>query len=279
MVTLQAFNISVSLGSFVLAAYADTRQRSDQMSRLYSSASHALSAKNAAIDVAVGELGPPVALLTSYMEILSSGDLGPPPEQWEPTLSVMADKSWQVRRIIDELVEAGRIDAGSRTASPAYLDLRDAVRLAADRAGARADMAGAQITTSYDVDPIPVDADPRQIGRILDNLIHNSLTYVTGPPRVELHAGIEGDVAVVRVIDNGVGLSESERASAFQPFQRTDNPAFRDVPGVGLSLYASQKLAEVNKGTLTLERTEPGAGSSFKLGLPLARVVGAGAPS
>jgi len=55
MVTLQAFNISVSLGSFVLAAYADTRQRSDQMSLLYSSASRALSAKNSAIDVAVGE--------------------------------------------------------------------------------------------------------------------------------------------------------------------------------------------------------------------------------
>jgi two-component system, OmpR family, sensor histidine kinase MtrB len=255
----------------VLAAYADTRQRSEQMSRLYSSASRALSAKNAAIDVAVGELGPPVALLTSYMEVLSSGDLGPPPEQWEPTLSVMADKAWQVSRIIEDLIDSAQIESESNTAQRSQLDLRDAVRLAAARAGARVDMAGAEIITAYDEEPIPVDADPRQIGRILDNLIHNSLTYVRKAPRIELRVGIEGGRGIVRVVDNGIGLSERERARVFQPFQRSSDPAFSAVPGVGLGLYASLKLAESNRGTLTLERTEPGVGSSFVLALPLAK--------
>lgn len=283
MITLQAFNVSLSLASFVLAAYADTRQRSERISRLYSSASRALSAKNAAIDVAVGELGPPVALLTSYMEVLASGNLGPPPEQWEPTLSVMADKAWQVSRIIEDLVDSARIEAGSNTTSSEELDLRDAVRLAAARAGARADMTGAQITTAYDVDPIPVAADARQIGRILDNLIHNSLTYVAKAPRIELRAGIENNRGVVRVIDNGIGLTDRERARVFQPFERSEDPAYLAVPGVGLGLYASLKLAEINKGTLTLEQTERGVGSCFALGLPLAKngreVTAAAAPA
>ena len=271
MITLQAFNVSLSLASFVLAAYADTRQRTERMSRLYSAASRALSAKTAAIDVAVGELGPPVALLTSYMEVLASGNLGPPPEQWEPTLGVMADKAWQVSRIIEDLVDSARIEAGSNASSRAELDLRDAVRLAAARAGARADMTGAQISTAYDLDPIPVDADARQIGRILDNLVHNSLTYVAKPPRIELRAAIENDRGVVRVIDNGIGLTERERSRVFQPFQRSEDPAYSAVPGSGLGLYASLKLAERNGGTLTLEWTERGVGSCFTLALPLAR--------
>lgn len=270
MITLQAFNVSLSLASFVLAAYADTRQRTERISRLYSAASRALAAKNAAIDVAVGELGPPVALLTSYMEVLASGNLGPPPEQWEATLSVMADKAWQVSRIIEDLVDSARIEAAPGTASREQLDLRDAVRLAAARASARADMTGAQITTSYDLDPVRVDADARQIGRILDNLIHNSLTYVAKAPRIELRAGIENNRGVVRVIDNGIGLTERERSRVFQPFQRSEDPAFSAVPGVGLGLYASLKLAESNHGTLTLERTKRGVGSCFALGLPLA---------
>jgi len=270
MVTLQAFNISLSLSSFVLAAYADTRQRSENLSRLYFSASHALAAKDRVIDVALAEIGPPIAQLTSYIEVLSSGNLGPPPDQWRAILSVMADKAWQVNRLIDELVEAARIEAEPDAADRAHLDLRKAVQDAANRAGTRAEVSGAEISATYGPDSIPVDADTRQIARILDNLVHNSLTYATKPPRIRLEADVDGEWAVVRVIDNGVGLTEAESRRVFEPFERTRDPEFTHVPGVGLGLYASQKLAEVNNGTLTLERTEPGVGSCFTLQLPLA---------
>jgi len=150
-------------------------------------------------------------------------------------------------------------------------DLREAVQEAVRRAAGRADVSGAQISTRLSDAPVPVDADSRQIGRILDNLIHNSLTYVTRPPRVQLQSNVERGRAVVRVIDNGVGLGEGERTEMFEPFRRTKNPAFNGVPGLGLGLYASRKLAEANRGTLTVERTEPGVGTSFILGLPLAK--------
>lgn len=271
MLTLQVFNVSVSLASFLLAAYADTRQRNDEMSRLYFSASLAMAARNDAIDVAAAELGPPVAILTSYLAVLSDGNLGPPPQRWRAILNVMNDKAWQVSRLIDELAESARVEARSDRPSRAYLDLREAVQRAAKRAAGRAGVSGARISARLGADPIPVDADPRQIGRILDNLIHNSLTYSTRPPRIRVQTAIEGDRAVVRVTDNGVGLTDSERARVFQPFHRTKNPAFTGVPGLGLGLYASQKLAEANQGTLSLEKTEPGIGSSFILGLPIAK--------
>jgi signal transduction histidine kinase len=271
MVTLQAFNVMVSLASFFLASFVDARQQREEMSRLYDSASLAIAAKTDAIDVAAHELAPPVAVLTSYLAILYEGKLGPPPTKWTAILRVMADKAWQVDRIINELVDAARIEAKTQKPNRSYLDLREAVRQAVERAGPRLEVSGGRITTELAAEPVPVDADPRQIGRILDNLINNSLTYTVRPARVKVNAAAEGDRAVIHVIDNGVGMSEEERARVFEPFRRSKDPAFSEVPGVGLGLYASRKLAEVNQGRLTLERTEPGVGSCFALELPLAR--------
>lgn len=271
MVTLQAFNVSVSLASFLLASFADARQQNEETERFYRSASLALAAKTDAIDVAARELGPPLAVLTSYLAILSDGKLGPPPTKWRAILNVTADKAWHVNRIMNELVDAARIEATARPTNHAYLDLRDAVRKARQRAEPRIELSGAEIALSFGSEPVPVDADGRQIGRILDNLINNSLTYAARPPRIKLVAVAVGDRAVVHVIDNGVGMSASERKLVFEPFHRTNDPTFKSVPGAGLGLYASRKLAEANQGRLSLERTEQGIGTSFVLNLPLAK--------
>jgi signal transduction histidine kinase len=278
MVTLQAFNVSVSLASFLLASFADAREQREELTRLYRSASLAITAKTEAINLAAHELGPPLDVLTSSLAILYDGKLGPPPAKWNATLRVMADKAWQVNRIINELQEAARIEAEAYPPSRDHLDLREVVKNAVARAEPRAHLGGAKIATNLGAVPIPVDGDARQIGRILDNLINNSLTYAARAPRLKVEAVMNGDRAVVHVTDNGVGLSEPDRARVFQPFHRGREPQFRGVPGTGLGLYASLKLAEANHGKLTLERTEPGVGTSFALDLPLARAQPAKPP-
>jgi len=74
MVTLQTFNVSVSLASFMLAALVDAGQQREEIARRYRAASMAMTAKTDAIDVAAHELGPPVAVITSYLAILSDGE-------------------------------------------------------------------------------------------------------------------------------------------------------------------------------------------------------------
>jgi signal transduction histidine kinase len=102
-------------------------------------------------------------------------------------------------------------------------------------------------------------------------LINNSLTYAVRPPRLKVTAASDAERAVVHVIDNGVGLSNSQRSRVFHPFHRGDDPAFDGVPGSGLGLYVSRQLAEANGGSLTLERSELGVGTAFALNLPLVK--------
>jgi signal transduction histidine kinase len=271
MVTLQAFNVSVSLASFLLAAFAEAREQREELSRRYRSASLAITTKTDAIDLAAHELAPPLAMLTSYLAILSEGKLGPPPAKWSKILRVMADKAWQVDRIINELQAAARIEAQPYPSNRDHLDLREVVEKAVKRATPRAELSGAKIITTLGPHSLPVDADALQIGRILDNLINNSLTYTVRTPRIKVEATAQGEQAVIQVTDNGVGMSDLERAHIFQPFQRSREPKFSGVPGTGLGLYTSQQLAEANQARLTLKRTEPGVGTCFELALPLAR--------
>jgi signal transduction histidine kinase len=271
MVTLQAFNVSVSLASFVLASFVDAREQKEEMSRTYQSARLALTAKTEAINVAAHELGAPLAVLTSYLSLLSDGKLGPAPSKWSSVLNVMADKAWQVTGIVNDLLEAARIEAGTHESSRTSLDLRDIVLRAVEKARPRAELSAGQIVATFGPDAVQVEADARQLSRILDNLINNSLAYAVRPPRLKVTAASDAKGAVVHVIDNGVGLSKSQRSRVFRPFHRGNDPAFDGVPGSGLGLYVSRQLAEANGGSLTLERSELGVGTAFALNLPLAK--------
>jgi signal transduction histidine kinase len=271
MVTLQAFNVSVSLASFVLASFVDAREQKEEMSRTYQSARLALAAKTEAINVAAHELGAPLAVLTSYLSLLSDGKLGPAPTKWSSVLNVMADKAWKVTGIVNDLLEAARIEAGTFESRRTSLDLRDIVLRAVEKARPRAELSAGEIVATFGPDAVQVEADARQLGRILENLINNSLTYAVRPPRLRVTAASDAERAVVHVIDNGVGLSNSQRSRVFRPFHRGNDPAFDGVPGSGLGLYVSRQLAEANGGSLTLERSELGVGTAFALNLPLAK--------
>lgn len=271
MVTLQAFNVSVSLASFLLASFVDAREQKEEMLRLYLAASLAMGAKTDAINVAAHELGAPLAVLTSYLALLADGRLGPAPPKWTAVLNVMADKAWQVNRIMTELLEAARIEAKAHTPSRKTVDLRDVVLQAVERARPRAQVSGAQIVAAVGSEPVEVVADASELARILDNLINNGLTYGVRPPRLKVSAMMEAEHGIVHIVDNGVGLSEDQRARVFHPFNRSRDPAFVGIPGSGLGLYVSRQLAEANHGSLILDRTEPGLGTCFALNLPLAK--------
>ena len=117
-------------------------------------------------------------------------------------------------------------------------------------------------------------ADADQLGHVMDNLINNALSYARPPARIAISSAIEAGRAVVRISDNGAGISEELRAGLFEPFRRGRQPGFEEVPGTGLGLYISRELATAHGGSLMLEKSAPGDGSTFALWLPLAAAPG-----
>jgi signal transduction histidine kinase len=114
---------------------------------------------------------------------------------------------------------------------------------------------------------VRVRGDAGRIAQILDNLLSNAVKYSAPGEPITVSLVLEGDQAQVLIADHGVGVPEGEQDMLFTPFYRTTRT--RDVPGTGLGLHISKRLAERHGGELRLERSSR-AGSVFALTLPIA---------
>ena len=268
MVTLQAFNVSLALASFVLSAFIETHERNEELARLYLAEKLANQSKTAFLNMAAHELRTPISVLNGYLSMMADGSLGP--DGGKRAIEILSGKTRELKSMVDQLLEAARAEASPGPHAVVRVDLRDVVEQAVERARPRADLLDGEIKTAFGVDAVPVEADAAQLGLILDNLINNGLTYTTRPPRLSISVLSEGGRAIVRVVDNGVGIPASEWEHVFERFHRGNDPEFRTVPGTGLGLYISRQLADGHHGRLVIERSEVGVGTTFALDLRLA---------
>jgi signal transduction histidine kinase len=270
MITLQVFNVCVALTSFVLASFVATREREEEAMRLYASANAANQAKSAFLNMAAHELRTPLTVMAGYVSMLADGSLGRVPDSWTRPLRIVMAKTGELNKMVEALLQASQIEANAVPSNGNLIDLRRVIDDAVVRARPRADLLHADISTQMARDAVLVEADKGQLGRVLDNLINNSLSYTVPPARLFIDLSTDSQHAVVRVEDNGVGIPEEQREQVFDRFYRGASPVVLKIPGVGLGLYISRKLAEHYGGSLVVESSTPGEGTVFALALPLA---------
>jgi signal transduction histidine kinase len=272
MITLQVFNVCIAVTSLVLTAFVEARERTEEMTRLYVSAKAASQTKSAFLNMAAHELLTPLTVLSGYMSLLSGGTVGSPPEAWKAPLGTLAAKTREMERIVDDLLTASYLEVIPDRVEREVLDLRKIVEGAVERAQARADLLAAEVTVSLPRSSVPVEVDRGKLGRVLDDLINNALTYTIRPPQLWIGLSTHSEWAIFRLKDNGVGISEDERERIFDRLYRVTDPQVV-VPGIGLGLYISRQLVESYGGSLVIESSTPGLGSVFALALPLSRIA------
>jgi signal transduction histidine kinase len=273
MITLQVFNVCVALTSFVLATFVATKERQEEVARLYAAAKAANEAKSAFLNLAAHELRTPITVLDGYLSMLDEASLGRAPDSWSMPIHILKAKTAELGRIVDALLQASRAGTDVAPVEAQVIDLRNVVEDAVARARPRADLMRADISTKLARQAVLVKADKVELGRVLDNLINNSLSYSVPPARLFIDMASDFHRAVVRVEDTGVGIPNDQRERVFDRFYRGASSTFVKVPGVGLGLYISRQLAERHGGSLSVESSTPGIGTVFALALPLARPV------
>jgi two-component system sensor histidine kinase KdpD len=177
-------------------------------------------------------------------------------------LLATADESLdRLTRLVENLLDMSRLQAGVLGASPQPIGASDTVAKAIDLLGP----VGKDIGIEAPDDPVEIMVDPGLLERILANLLSNALRY--SPPGRPPHVRItdHADHVEIHVVDHGPGIPEHDHDRVFQPFQRLGD---RDnETGVGLGLALSRGLTEAMGGTLTPSAT-PGGGLTMTLRLP-----------
>lgn len=214
------------------------------------------------------DLRSPLTAIRAMGEALGSSALEPS-ERAELGEAITAE-SERLSRLVDQLIELARLQAGTAEPRRDWCSLEEVVRAAVEDTGA-ADM----VRLVIDRDLPLVRADAAQLQRALANLIENALRYGADAP-VSVRARASGGRVLVRVVDQGPGVPLVEQERIFAPFYRVPGAAGR---GSGLGLAIVRGFVEANGGHVHVESL-PGQGTSFVIDLPLPeRAPMAGAPT
>jgi signal transduction histidine kinase len=171
-------------------------------------------------------------------------------------------------RILENLLDLSRAQAGKLSLYSELVDMNKLVRdtVKKIKPGAPEHRIHMHLPKKLS----PVIADRVRVELILYNLLHNAVKYSPDGTDVEIFAVQGEQYLTVCVRDHGAGLSESDQASLFQPFQRFSKEGSGSAKGTGLGLLVCRRLVEAHGGHIWVE-SELGQGSSFYFTLPLGK--------
>ncbi|SFL66274.1 MtrAB system histidine kinase MtrB [Geodermatophilus ruber] len=212
------------------------------------------------------ELRTPLTTVQMAAEILyeSRGDF---PAHVGRSAELLHAELDRFERLLSDLLEISRYDAGAAVLDWAPTDLGALVGRVAGSMNALAERHGCELTVSGPAEKVIAEVDGRRVERILRNLIGNAIEHGSGKP-VQVTWAANRTAGAVTVRDFGVGLSSAEAQHVFDRFWRADPSRVRTVGGSGLGLSISLEDARLHGGWLQVWG-QPGAGAQFRLTLPL----------
>jgi signal transduction histidine kinase len=261
-----------------VGVFVDLHQQQRSIRELLAQAQESSRAKSEFLNMAAHELRTPLAVIVGYLSMLHDGTFGEVTEDWSRVLQILILKGEELNHIVDGLLTAARIEAGTVPGRAVEYDLREVARQAMHKATPQAELLGAELHLDLPEQPVFVQSDPTHLTRIVDNLVNNALAYSQGRPwvRVSVRADEAAEAAapataLLTVQDRGVGIPPEMRERIFDRFVRLEAPGQTLQPGTGLGLYISRELARRQGGELEVVESEPGRGSTLALRLRLTR--------
>jgi signal transduction histidine kinase len=213
------------------------------------------------------ELRNPLAALTAAAHVLKVSD--PAGEASAKARGVIQRQTKHMARLIADLLDVGRVSAGKVALARERMDLADAVSGVASewRGSGRFD----RHHVSLELASVWVDADRARIEQIAANLLDNAVKFTPAGKGIRVSVRAEGDGAVLRVHDEGIGLQAEEGARIFDLFTQGRHAE----GGMGIGLALVKRLVELHGGTVAAESEGAGRGAAFTVQLPAAAAPGA----
>jgi len=221
------------------------------------------------------EIRTPLNGVIGMSELLLDTTLDPEQREYASTARSSGE---QLLRVINDILDISKIEAGHLELEERDFDLRELVETTSDVVAATAHGKGLELSV-YLADDVPraVRGDRGRVAQVLTNLLSNAVKFTPeGEVSVDVRRGAgaaDGGVEVVLVVaDTGIGIAEKDLARLFESFQQADASTTRRFGGTGLGLAISRQLTQIMGGELTVD-SEPGRGSRFTVRIPFAPAV------
>jgi signal transduction histidine kinase len=212
------------------------------------------------------EFRSPLTTVRQMAEMLDD-DRVPSDERRHKYYKIIAGEAARLQRLVETLLNFGKMEAGAERYRFVDLDLAALVREVVEDVTAQAGDSRKAIEIEGPESEVRVRADESALALALRNLIDNAIKYSPGQPLVWVRCRRERDRAAICVVDRGVGIPRSEQRSIFGKFVRGRAAIEANIKGTGVGLSMVQQIVAAHGGEIELQ-SEPGRGSTFTLLLP-----------
>jgi signal transduction histidine kinase/CheY-like chemotaxis protein len=214
------------------------------------------------------ELRNPLAPIRNSMQIMqaSEGDVG----TMSAARVIVERQIKHLSRLIDDLLDISRITHGKIELRPEPTDLSHVIHMALEIA--RPLLEGKQHPLQIDLarEGMTLIADPNRLAQVFANLLNNASKYSAAGAPIRIDARVEGDQAVVKVIDHGIGIPVNMLERIFGLFEQVDRTGTGTHDGLGMGLTLARRIVDLHGGSVVAFSEGKDRGSQFTVRLPLA---------
>lgn len=250
--------------------YARQAAQAIENARLHQEIREASRRKDEFLAMLAHELRNPLAPVVNALEVMRRD-----PAAGGQSRAIVERQVRQITRLVDDLLDVSRITRGKIVLRRETVDLGEVVGRAVESTRPLIDAARHRLEVCLPSSPIRLEADPTRLEQVLANLLNNAAKYTPPGGALVVEAHAEGDEAVVRVKDNGLGIAPELLPRVFELFMQADRSLDRAQGGLGIGLTLVQRLVAMHGGTVEAYSAGLGQGSEFTVRLPSGRDVAA----
>ena len=222
--------------------------------------------KDDSLAVLAHELRNPLAPIRNAIAILGKKDQVDPEVAW--SREVIDRQVDQLSRLVDDLLDIGRISRGRLALRKERVALERMVDMALETSRPHLTAAGHRLSVILPPEAVVLDADPARLAQVFANLLNNAARYTPPEGSISLTAAVEAGEAVISVEDTGIGFGPEAAARLFEPFSTLTTASGRAHGGLGLGLSLVQGIVGLHGGKVEARSDGPGRGSQFIVRLP-----------
>jgi two-component system CheB/CheR fusion protein len=182
---------------------------------------------------------------------------------------VIDRQATQLSNLVNDLLDVTRITRNKIRLQKQRLEINELVRRAVEDNRTLFERNEVVLSCALAPAPVFVNADATRVAQIVGNLLQNAAKFTSRGGRARVSVVAEARDAVIRVIDNGVGMAPDTVTRLFQPFMQADHTLDRSKGGLGLGLALVRGLVELHGGSIEAQSEGLGKGAEFTVRLPL----------
>jgi len=225
------------------------------------------------LSIASHQLRTPLSITKGYIELLQDGAFGKITSKTYNTLNEMDQSNERLVKLIDEFLDITRIEQGRTKYSFVDADMNNLISSVTSELDKRAKNTGISLIWKPRKNLNKVHMDEEKIRHVVFNFVDNAIKYSDKSKKGSVEVSVEKEKKglSVRVVDNGLGFTRTDKENFFQKFYRGKNVQDLNINGTGLGLYVCRKFIETHKGNVWAKSAGRNKGSEFGFWVPIGK--------